>query len=80
MKLKFYDNNKGKLIVEQDKDNGEELIKALTKGKEVNLLYLDNNDLKSIKGIYSHYTRTIREEDCEDTICLYLDNVSTIDN
>lgn len=78
MKLRFIDNEKGKVLVEQDKENTEALISALSSGKEISLLYVVDREVKSLKGTYSHFTRGIEENSKDDYICLYLNNVKNI--
>ncbi|MBC2582546.1 hypothetical protein [Clostridium sp. DJ247] len=78
MKLRFIDNEKGKVLVEQDKENTEDLISVLSSGKEISLLYVVDSEVKSLRGTYSHFTRGSEDDSRGDCICLYLNNVKNI--
>jgi hypothetical protein len=80
MKIKFFDNEHGDLIIEQEKENAKELINALEKGKEINLMFMDHGHFKSVKGSYDHHTINTRDHIAEnDVVCLYLNHVENID-
>lgn len=81
MKIKFFNNDNGNLIIEQEKENAKELINALEIGKEINLMYMDSGLFRSIKGTYDHHTVNTRDHIPEnDVVCLYLSNVVSIDD
>lgn len=79
MEIKFYDNEKGSLIVAQEKENAAELIENLKQGKEINLLYMENSELKSVKGVYSHHTVNKVYDREKSIVSIFLSKVRKMD-